>query len=72
MNSPGPTWRLAVSQFPASIEKDQTPHRLFLSLATDREVTTRSVPHFGSPDILKARAAKQALNLVRLALLNIR
>jgi nicotinamide-nucleotide amidase len=63
---------LAVSQFPAAIKKDQTPQRLFLSLATDKEVITRSVPHFGSPDILKARAAKQALNLVRLALLDIR
>ncbi len=68
----GADMALAVSQFPAPITKEQTPQRLFLALATAEQVTTRSVPHFGSPDILKARAAKQALNLVRLALLDIR
>ncbi len=60
---------LAVSQFPTLAERGTTPQRLFLSLAGAHGLTTRAVPHFGSPDILKTRAAKQALNLVRLSLL---
>jgi nicotinamide-nucleotide amidase len=61
---------LAVSQFPELVARGTTPQRLFISLATASGVTTRSVPHFGTPDILKSRAAKQALNLVRLTLLD--
>ena len=53
----------------ALAERGTTPQRLFLSLAGAHGLTTRAVPHFGSPDILKTRAAKQAMNLVRLALL---
>jgi nicotinamide-nucleotide amidase len=60
---------LAVSQFPLPATKETTPQRLFIALASATEVIPRSVPHFGSPDILTTRAAKQALNLVRLALL---
>lgn len=61
---------LAVSQFPVAAKKDTAPQRLFLALASGSEVTVRSVPHFGTPDILKIRAAKQALNMVRLFLLD--
>jgi len=60
---------LAVSQFPPVAERGTTPQRLFVALAGADGVITRSAPHFGSPDILKTRAAKQALNLVRLSLL---
>jgi len=60
---------LAVSQFPDVSPRAQTPERLYLALATADDVIVRSAPHFGSPDILTTRAAKQALNLVRLVLL---
>ena len=61
---------LAVSQFPELVAAGTAPQRLFLALASASDVAIRSVPHFGSPDILKPRAAKQALNMVRLALLD--
>ncbi|MBI2824734.1 MAG: CinA family nicotinamide mononucleotide deamidase-related protein [Planctomycetia bacterium] len=61
---------LAVSQFPQLSRADKTPQRLFLALASADEVVVRSAPHFGSPDFLTTRAAKQALNLLRLALLD--
>jgi nicotinamide-nucleotide amidase len=60
---------LAVSQFPDLTERGKTPERLHLALATADDVIVRSAPHFGSPDILTTRAAKQALNLARLVLL---
>jgi nicotinamide-nucleotide amidase len=60
---------LAVSQFPDVTPRAKTPERLHLALATPDDVIVRSAPHFGSPDILTTRAAKQALNLVRLVLL---
>ncbi len=60
---------LAVSQFPEAVKKGTAPQKLFLALASGGEVAIRSVPHFGTPDILKIRAAKQALNMVRLFLL---
>ena len=60
---------LAVSQFPAPAKKDTAPQRLFVALSSAGGIVTRSAPHFGSPDILTIRAAKQALNLVRLSLL---
>jgi nicotinamide-nucleotide amidase len=60
---------LAVSEFPDIAARGTEPKRLFVALASDKGVTVRSAPHFGHPEILKARAAKQALNMVRLALL---
>jgi nicotinamide-nucleotide amidase len=60
---------LAVSQFPDVSDRGRTPERLHLALATSDDVIVRSAPHFGSPDILTTRAAKQALNLARLALI---
>jgi nicotinamide-nucleotide amidase len=61
---------LAISQFPDVTPRAKTPERLHLALATPDDVIVRSAPHFGSPDILSTRAAKQALNLVRLVLLD--
>ncbi len=60
---------LAVSEFPDLAVRGTEPKRLFVALASADGVTVRSAPHFGHPEILKARAAKQALNLVRLVLL---
>jgi len=60
---------LAVGGFPDVSGKGAEPKRLFVALASAAGVTVRSAPHFGHPEILKARAAKQALNLVRLTLL---
>ena len=60
---------LAVSGFPETGARDDQPQRLFVALASDQGVAVRSAPHFGHPEILKTRAAKQALNLVRLTLL---
>jgi nicotinamide-nucleotide amidase len=65
----GAALALAVSQFPLPAKKDTTPQKLYLALASAGETITRSAPHFGSPDILTTRAAKQALNLARLWLL---
>ncbi len=60
---------VAVSQFPDVSSRRASPDRLHLALATADDVIVRSAPHFGSPDILTTRAAKQALNLARLVLL---
>jgi nicotinamide-nucleotide amidase len=60
---------LAISEFPDLAARGTEPKRLFVALAAADGVIVRSAPHFGHPEILKARAAKQALNLVRLALL---
>lgn len=60
---------LAVSQFPDLESTDKEARRLFVAVASADGVTVRSAPHFGHPSILKTRAAKQALNMVRLALL---
>ncbi|WP_254507876.1 CinA family nicotinamide mononucleotide deamidase-related protein [Anatilimnocola floriformis] len=43
---------------------------LQIAIAGPPGVVTREIPYTGHPDILKPRAAKQALNLVRLAILN--
>jgi competence/damage-inducible protein CinA-like protein len=60
---------LAVGAFPDTSAPSDEPQRLFVALASEAGVTVRAAPHFGHPEILKARAAKQALNLVRLTLL---
>ena len=58
---------LAVSPFPAD---PQDPNaKVLLGLATAQGVTVAQRRFAGHPDILKARAAKQALDLLRLHLL---
>ena len=60
---------LAVSAFPASDAAGQPPGRVYFGLATRTGVIHRSTPFAGHPAILKSRAAKQALNMLRLELL---
>jgi nicotinamide-nucleotide amidase len=59
---------LAVSAFPASDAEGTPPGRVHFGLATRDGVVTRSTPFAGHPAILKSRAAKQALNMLRLEL----
>jgi nicotinamide-nucleotide amidase len=60
---------LAVSEFPELTPRGTEPQRFFIALADRNGVTVRSAPHFGHAEILKVRASKQALNMLRLALL---
>jgi nicotinamide-nucleotide amidase len=60
---------LAVSAFPPSDAAGQPPGRVYFGLATRMGVIHRSTPFAGHPAILKSRAAKQALNMLRLELL---
>ncbi|HEV3022430.1 MAG TPA: CinA family nicotinamide mononucleotide deamidase-related protein [Pirellulales bacterium] len=60
---------LAVSAFPPFDPDAAEPERVFFAVATRRGVVIRSSAFAGHPAILKARAAKQALNVLRLELL---
>jgi nicotinamide-nucleotide amidase len=60
---------LAISAFPAFDPHATEPERVFFAIATRQSVVIRSSPFAGHPAILKQRAAKQALNLLRLELL---
>ena len=60
---------LAVSELPALDRAAKESPRVFFALAIENEVIVRSARYAGHPAILKARAAKQALNLVRLTVL---
>lgn len=59
---------LAVGAFPASDAEAAQPGRVHFGLATRDGVVTRSTPFAGHPAILRSRAAKQALNMLRLEL----
>lgn len=62
----GADFGLAVGPFPP---ENQSPAGHFhYALATNDAVQVKSSPHTGHPEILKPRAGKQALNLLRLAL----
>ena len=61
---------LAVSALPVIDRAGTDSPRVFFALAAADGVTVRSAPYFGDPSILKPRTVKQALNLVRLVLLN--
>jgi len=61
---------LAVGPFPALQPAAADPPLFYIALATpDEVVTVKPLPFAGHPDILTPRAAKAALNLLRLALL---
>ena len=64
----GADYVLAVSQFPSADEPSGDDH-IFIALATESGVTHQSRRFAGHPDILAVRAAKQCLDLLRLALL---
>ncbi|WP_425616501.1 CinA family nicotinamide mononucleotide deamidase-related protein [Anatilimnocola sp. NA78] len=59
---------LVIGPFPPVVDKTAEPGNVTLAVACPTGVITRQVPFTGHPDILKPRAAKQALNLLRLAI----
>jgi nicotinamide-nucleotide amidase len=62
-------YALAVGELPLYDPAAATPPRFHYAIATPTGVRARSSPYAGPADILKLRAAKQALNLLRLELL---
>lgn len=65
----GADYALAVSDMPTSDPASKESARFIFALATDDKVIVRSAPVLGDPSIHKLRAAKQALNLLRLTLI---
>jgi nicotinamide-nucleotide amidase len=59
---------LAVGPFP-KVDPQARPESVHFSVASAEGAVTASAPFAGHPSILKVRAAKQALNLLRLRLL---
>lgn len=66
----GADYVLAVGRLPSFDPQAHEPKRAHYALASQRETIVRSAPFAGHPSILTQRAAKQALNMVRLALLH--
>lgn len=66
----GAHYGLVVGAFPKIDPDADEPPSFFLALATPDTIHIKSSPFAGHPEILKARAAKQALNLLRLTLMN--
>ncbi len=62
-------YALAVSEMPHFDRATKQSARFVFALATDDDVIVRSAPMLGDPSIHKQRAAKQALNLLRLTML---
>jgi nicotinamide-nucleotide amidase len=60
---------LAVGPFPALDPGSADPGRVWFGLATPEGVSQMSATFAGHPSILKPRAAKQALNFLRLKLI---
>jgi hypothetical protein len=65
----GADYGLAVGELPHADPQNPAP-LLWYAVAGPRGATVKSSPYAGHPDILKARGGKQALNLLRLALLH--
>jgi nicotinamide-nucleotide amidase len=63
-------YALAVGELPSYDPAASIPPRFHYAVATPAGVRARSSPYAGPADILKLRAAKQALNLLRLELLH--
>jgi molybdopterin-biosynthesis enzyme MoeA-like protein/nicotinamide mononucleotide (NMN) deamidase PncC len=61
---------LAIGAFPSESASDQPPQPYWYALATPQKTLIRSGTLISHPAIWKPRAAKQALNLLRLWLLN--
>jgi len=61
---------LAVGGFPVTGHVQSNPPPFYLALATPRDTKVRAASLAGHPAIVKPRAAKQALNLLRLALIH--
>jgi nicotinamide-nucleotide amidase len=67
--SPSVDYCLAIGPFPAQENKQSAAGSFEVALAHGDDVEIRAFPYLGHPDILKSRAAKQALNMLRLHLL---
>jgi nicotinamide mononucleotide (NMN) deamidase PncC len=65
----GADYGLAIGQFPPFEPQAAEPASYFFALASRSAVVVRSSPFAAHPAILVPRAGKQALNLLRLALL---
>ncbi len=61
---------MAVGPMPQAAPGAEPTGRFFVALATPEGVTSRGLPCAGHPAIVKLRGAKQALNLLRLALVD--
>ena len=61
---------LAVGEFPVLRSGEEHPQEFWLALATPHHVESKTQRFAGHPDILLERSAKQALDLLRLRLLN--
>jgi nicotinamide-nucleotide amidase len=61
---------LAVGAFPAADPTSSAPGEVFFALTSARGTKVRSATFAGHSAILRSRAAKQALNLLRLAIVN--
>jgi nicotinamide-nucleotide amidase len=62
-------YALSVGPFPKSDSASTEPKPLYFGLATTGGVTTKSIPFAAHPALLKILSAKQALNMVRLAMI---
>lgn len=60
---------LAVGPFPPPAAPGEAPGRLHYAVATGQAVEHSTLVHAAHPEIIKPRAGKQGLNLVRLSLL---
>jgi nicotinamide-nucleotide amidase len=60
---------LSIGPFPQADSPTTTPGEIHFALARSAGVLVKSSAFAGHPEILKPRAAKQALNLLRLELL---
>lgn len=65
----GVDFELIVGPCPPADSPATAPGNLIIFLAHDNQLTRKELPFTGHPEILRPRAAKQALNLLRLHLL---
>ncbi len=63
-------WGLAIGRFPVADSHESAPGNFELAVVGPNGTIQKTHPFAGHPDILKPRAGKQALNLLRLALLD--
>jgi nicotinamide-nucleotide amidase len=66
----GADYGLAVGKLPIVNLQDAEPPRLHFAVTGPKGTKAKASPYVGHPDILKTRAAKQALNFLRLILLH--
>jgi nicotinamide-nucleotide amidase len=62
-------WCLATAEYPPFVSRMLEPNKLQMAIAGPCDTVSLGTPYAGHPAILKPRAAKQALNFLRLKLL---